>query len=264
MGVVRWVLRVVGVLALLVGVVGLVVGREGMIWSPVADLRAPAGQPVLTSSVLTAFAGGTLVVEATVPQGSVLVGTAHPVDVASWLDEATHRVITQVGPGGLSTAVVVREIPAPRVPAASARFWSAVVAGGRRETLRVPLDGAPIQVAVATSEAEQVDIRLGIVTPALRWLSVGAVLAGVALIVGSFVIRRRRRDPHDGTDAVASRGAVLAVLLLPLLSGCGVVPERVEAWTAGEVTKPALTAAEAPTLFEDYDRRNNAAIVETA
>ncbi|HSF97619.1 MAG TPA: hypothetical protein VLA55_02910, partial [Ornithinibacter sp.] len=47
-------------------------------------------------------------------------------------------------------------------------------------------------------------------------------------------------------------------------SGCGVVPERVEAWTAGEVTKPALTAAEAPTLFEDYDRRNNAAIVETA
>jgi hypothetical protein len=263
MGVVRWVLRIVGVLALLAGVAGLVVGREGTIWSPVTAVRAPAGQPVLTSSGVTAFAGGTLVVEATVPQGSVLVGVAHPVDVASWVDEATHRVITQVGPGGVSTHLVTREAVAPQVPAASARFWSAVAGGGRSETLRVPLDGAPTQVAVATSEAEQVEIRLGLVTPALPSLSTGALVLGGFLIGLSF-LRRRRPALHDGAEAVQSRGILLAVALLPLLGGRGVVPERVAAWDLGEVTKPSLTAAEAPALFEDYDRRNNAAIIATA
>lgn len=263
MGVVRWMLRVVGLVVVLLGVTVFVIGREGVLWSPTADLRAPAGQPVTTSSAVTAFAGGTLVVEARVPQGSVLVGAAHPVDVASWLDEVTHSEISQVGPGGVATRVVTREEEAPEVPAASALFWSAASSGDRREVLRVPLDGSPTQVVVASTEADTVDVRVGLVAPGLRWLSLGALVLGAALISLSF-LRRGRPAPHDGTDAVASRAVILAAVLLPLLGGCGVVPERVDAWDLDEVTKPALTVAEAPALFEDYDRRNNAAIVATA
>lgn len=290
---VRRSIYVLGALtALLAGAVAVYVGPGDLVRLP--GTTVPGGAPVtVVPWDLLGYTGTTLHVQAAAAPGAVFVGSAHPVDLASWLGGARVTRVQAVDRGGALTVEQVGDAAKP-VPkdAGTATFWADKVSGPGEQTLRVRLTGEPVSVAVVSAAGSSLTMSLGATVPGLFRLVVAVAGCGLLLVIGAlvwtFVRRRRRRRrassapegsvegaPPGETTAVdvtrASRARQAAVLSVAVLgvaatSGCLAIPQAARAVTV-PMTKPALSgdpATAAKALLADYDKRNNAVIAAIA
>ena len=201
--------RVMSVLSVTVGAVLLVLGiGAAALVGPddQIDLRtitAPAGaRAVVLPHDLVPLTGVTLAVTAHADHGDVLVGAAHPVDVASYTAPMRRLVVLRAGLDG-RLAGDVRGRPED-VPSGLdvARFWTTEDRGPGERSLSVPLDDGSVSVvAVAADPGSRLRVDVGVQVPssfgaALGIASVGAVLTGGGVVLG----RRRRRPDRTGGD----------------------------------------------------------------
>ncbi|GCE76060.1 hypothetical protein [Cellulomonas biazotea] len=210
--------RVMSVLSVTVGAVLLVLGTgAAALVGPddQIDLRtitAPVGaRAVVLPHDLVPLTGVTLAVTAHAEHGDVLVGAAHPVDVASYTAPMQRLVVLRAGlDGRLAGDVRGRPEEAPS-DLGAARFWTVEDRGSGERTVRVPLDDASVAVvAVAAEPGSRLHVGVGVEVPSSFGVAVGAAALGAVLTGGGVALGRRRRgrDRTDGPGPDAASGEV--------------------------------------------------------
>jgi hypothetical protein len=117
----------------------------------------------------------------------LFVGVAHSTDVDRYLAGVNHTVITDFR--GNKTAATSGSKPA--APPGSQHFWAASTSGAGRQTLVwKPKGGSWSVVAMNTDGSAGVAVRadLGAKVPALPWIGLGLLLAGVIFLAGGVVL----------------------------------------------------------------------------
>ena len=196
-------LTFVGLLLAGVGVAGIVlIGSDDVVDSPTTTLRMGGARAVVSTPGLLAFRDTTMRVSAHRDVGRVFLGRAHPIDVASFLQDVPTYAVTRVGPSGLSGEVV--EGKAKVVPAdpTAQTFWTDTATGTGTQSLSLDLDGSPTAwVIVPLGQGGDLDVTSGIVVPHGFALSIAALVGGVLVAVGGLLLRRgqrRRTVPPEG------------------------------------------------------------------
>ncbi|KGN39559.1 hypothetical protein [Knoellia subterranea] len=291
------ILAVVGALLTVAGIIGIaLIGSDDIVDSPASTLALGDAKAVVSTPGLLAFKDTTLRVSASSSGGSVFIGRAHPVDAADYTNGAPTYAVTRVDASGVQGKALKGDADATLADPAKQTFWTDQAAGTGTQTLELDLDGTPTTyVVMPTGKPGDITLASGVKVSNGFALSIAAVVLGLVAIVSGIVLLRRRRTPDadlpDGdsaaspenaggtatTDALVpgqpaqssrtmTRVAALVAVgaLVPTLSGCGMVPTKVEAWKSDSVTKQALTHDEAVAVMKDYDVRNNAAIKAAA
>ncbi|AEE46678.1 hypothetical protein [Cellulomonas fimi] len=269
--------RVIAVLCIVVGAVPLLLGTAAAVLvgpDDRVDLReraAPAGvQAVVVPHDLVPLTGVTLHVEARAESGDVLVGSAHPVDVASYTGVARRLVVKRVGADGRPVGDVRGAPDAAPLDVAAATFWTAEDRGAGTRSIDVPLTDEPVAVVVATA-VPAAPIRFGVGLEINSAFTVAAACAvGGGLLVGTGLVlllrggagrpRTTSTDAHERVPATTpedvERAAQrvepgvrrrlvavgAAVAGATALAGCSPVPGLAD--RAARPERPALTAAE--------------------
>ncbi len=125
----------------------------------------------------------------TTEDATVFLGIARTSDVSGYLSEAGYATITDLSRG----TATYREHPggAPESPPADQGFWVSSASGAGTQTLAwEPERGAWTVVVMNADAAPGVAVRadLAATVPALGWLSVSLLVAGVALLVVGGVV----------------------------------------------------------------------------
>lgn len=252
MRVALWSLVVVGAVLAGLGVVAAVlVGPDDVVSLPARPVPEKA---VVAYSSPHLFAYRDLTLDVTVHgEGQVFVGTADPVDAASYLEGTRAYRFSGFGISGAidhgATDEGGRAVPA--LAPAAADFWRHRATGAGTARLEASLGGDPVTVLVGPAQGDldgPLRVSFGMrLRGAFATALVVVVVGLVVLLLGVRVIRARRR---------AAVAAGLAGALL--LGGCGWVP------SAGDherepVKTPIATRAELQAVLDDYSRRENAA-----
>ncbi|MFC4614235.1 hypothetical protein ACFO3K_05890 [Cellulomonas algicola] len=210
--------RVIALLCLVLGTVPLLLGTAAAaVVGPDdrADLRplaAPAGvRAVVVPHDLVPLSGVTLHVEAHADRGDVLVGAAHPVDVASYVSTTRRFVVLRAGTDGRPAGEVRGRMDDAPGDLTSATFWAADDRGAGTRELDVVLTDDPVAVtAVAAEPGARLDVVVGVeVASAFLVATATAVTGGALVAVGIFLLRRRGPQGSPGgvgSDEVSASG----------------------------------------------------------
>ncbi len=268
----RPALAIIALLALVV--MATAAGLAGFVGSDDTVFNRPAqlgddGRPVLTAPDLLAYDGVIVTLRASAPNG-VFIGTAHPVDVADFVDDSSRVRLTSVTRTGVVAEDVGTTTP---VNATSADFWITSMRGEGVEELTLDRDSAAAQWVIAPLGGDgPTTVSIGVTIPGVfRAAVIGFSLGAMVLLASVEMLLRSRRKPrrpsraaapvHRGGKRRAQRTALAAMLALSF-GGCtwedGLLKERQSSELAQ--TKVALTRAEVPALLKSYDARLSTAI----
>lgn len=195
--------------------------------------------------------------------------------------------MTRVDTSGLRGEVVKGVAKTALSDPTKQTFWRAKATGTGTQTLALKLDGAPTEyVVMPIGQTGDVTVTSGIQIKNGFALSIATFVLGLLALTSGLLLLRRRRTPTEPAEDVRptneadaearvsttpsrtmSRIVTVGVIgaVVPALAGCGMVPTKVDTWKSKAITKPAMAdQAEAVAAMKDYDRRNNAAIAQTA
>jgi hypothetical protein len=220
-------------------------------------------------------------VSATNAAGEVFVGVANPVDAASYLDGVKRLDISEVtARGEIRGKTVDGKLAAPAVSPQKVDFWLAKASGAGEQSVTVPLRGDALNLVVLpVGKAGDLSLGLAWQVAGIFRLALVVAVVGLALLVGSMLLRRRdntRRKvvaagvPTAGgspsglatseagrSTPVALLGSAVAAALV--LAGCVSLPQQVPVDDVAPTTT-GFTARDAASVLKDYDARSNAAI----
>ncbi|WP_125932836.1 hypothetical protein [Janibacter indicus] len=239
----------------------------------------PDAKPVIVSGPqLLDVAGLSLVVTARpAGEGAAFVGAGHPVHVQDYVRDVARTEITALSASGVGDSQALSgERQRPAVAPGELDVWQEQASGDPAK-IEIPLtEDEPVQIAAApaTGAGAAPELGIGYALPGAFIGGLVAVLIGVLLLVGTIVLGRRAKGAQRAVSesgpqpsaaqagsARASSGIALrlvaTVSAVALAAGCS-IPQRVDHGTEPGVVP--LEEADAQTMLDDYDRRNNAAI----
>lgn len=268
-----------GVLVVFGAVVAIAFGPDDTAALPASDVTLGKAKAITTVPEVLALRHATLVVEAQAQAGQVFVGTAHPIDASDYMRAMPSLDIWRFDLHGVQTEPFNDGSRAHAGPV-GLDFWTSSASGPGSQRLVLHLDGQPVQLVVMPlDKAPSVVVRLGFTVAHAFVVGLVAATVGALLALAGVLLWRRsgsRRPTAEAFEASyedrtptgpALLRVVACVTLSGALAGCGVVqvPSSAPTWNPATLTKPALPDQKAvQAMLDDYDKRNNAAIVTTA
>jgi hypothetical protein len=150
---------------------------------------------------------GTLRVTAAGAAKPVFVGVARAAEVESYLRGVSYAEVADFEVDPLSVTTRLR--PGSSAPGAPAdeRFWAASESGPGTQSLSWPVESGDWAVVVMNADGSagvRTDVSVGAKVPAVLWIGIGLLVAGIALAAGGgALIRSGLRDALPAAPAIA-------------------------------------------------------------
>jgi hypothetical protein len=194
----RILLTTVGVVILAVGACAAwLVGPDDTV---VVGETEFTGGTAYTAAGLFTMENLSVVVSAEAQEGEVFVGAAHPVDVTDVVAGHDAFRISQVSIGSLAGAPDAGEEP---VPDPRGLDWFDSASGAGEQTLAYPIDGMSPQFLIYSPDGAPVTASIGFTVDGTFLVCVAVAALGALVLIGGWLLTRRRRPAKDRSQADA-------------------------------------------------------------
>jgi hypothetical protein len=136
---------------------------------------------------------GTLRVTATAAAKPVFVGVARTAAVASYLRGVSYAEVADFEVDPLSVTTRLRPGSAAASPPGSEPFWADSASGSGTQSLSWPVERGDWAVVVMNADGSagvRTDVSVGAKVPAVLWIGIGLLVAGIALGAGGGALLR--------------------------------------------------------------------------